>query len=174
METVIITLDDIVSICFAFPRKRMEQVERQLASLTGLVQTALTGAVGVHVALPDSAPDSNNLNAGLPLPSEGGKWLTRWIVSPVVIVSKRLGGWQWLSNIRVIPKRFCSYCLRYWFTSFWVALLDQCSFFFANWTNWTIPFACQLLSLRNCLSLCRFHLRLDLLTWNGLMSVFQN
>ena len=73
METVIITLYEIVSICFAFPRKRMEQVERQLASLTGLVQTALTGAVGVHVALPDSAPDSNNLNAGLPLPSEGGK-----------------------------------------------------------------------------------------------------
>lgn len=56
-----------------FSRKRMEQVERQLASLTGLVQTALTGAVGVHVTLPDNVPDSSSLNSGLPLSSEGGK-----------------------------------------------------------------------------------------------------
>lgn len=51
----------------------MEQVERQLASLTGLVQTALTGAVGVHVTLPDTVPDSSSLNSVLPLSSEGGK-----------------------------------------------------------------------------------------------------
>lgn len=54
-------------------RKRMELVERQLASLTGLVQTALTGAVGVHVQQPPRA-DSNGPDAttGLALSSEEG------------------------------------------------------------------------------------------------------
>ncbi|EFX66222.1 hypothetical protein DAPPUDRAFT_263488 [Daphnia pulex] len=48
-------------------RKRMEQVERKLASLTGLVQTALTSAVGVHVQLSDNDLDSDTNSSGLPL-----------------------------------------------------------------------------------------------------------
>jgi hypothetical protein len=57
----------------------MEQVERKLASLTGLVQTALTSAVGVHVQLSDNDLDSDTNNSGLvpiriPVPSiEPGK-----------------------------------------------------------------------------------------------------
>ena len=57
----------------------MEQVERKLASLTGLVQTALTSAVGVHVQLSDNDLDSDTTNSGLvpiriPVPSiEPGK-----------------------------------------------------------------------------------------------------
>lgn len=63
----------------------MELVERQLASLTGLVQTALTGAVGVHVQQPPRA-DSNGPDAttGLALSSEeGNKWFdqTDWKIS---------------------------------------------------------------------------------------------
>ncbi len=53
----------------------MEQVERKLASLTGLVQTALTSAVGVHVQLSDNDLDSDTNNSGLPLripPAEPG------------------------------------------------------------------------------------------------------
>lgn len=54
----------------------MEQVERKLASLTGLVQTALTSAVGVHVQLSDNDLDSDTNSSGLPLripPVEPGK-----------------------------------------------------------------------------------------------------
>jgi hypothetical protein len=54
----------------------MEQVERKLASLTGLVQTALTSAVGVHVQLSDNDLDSDTNNSGLPLrilPTDPGK-----------------------------------------------------------------------------------------------------
>lgn len=50
---------------------RMELVERQLANLTGLVQTALTATVHVQ---PPSRPESvAETNAPLPLPPEGGK-----------------------------------------------------------------------------------------------------
>jgi hypothetical protein len=52
----------------------MEQVERKLASLTGLVQTALTSAVGVHVQLSDNDLDSDTINPGLRISSsEPGK-----------------------------------------------------------------------------------------------------
>lgn len=52
----------------------MELVERQLASLTGLVQTALTGAVGVHVQPPTPRTDSEQeSSSSLGLPSEEGK-----------------------------------------------------------------------------------------------------
>ena len=57
-----------------YTRKRMEQVERQLASLTGLVQTALTGAVGVHgPARSDNGPESSASSA-LGLSTDGGRW----------------------------------------------------------------------------------------------------
>lgn len=46
----------------------MEQVERKLASLTGLVQTALTSAVGVHVQLPDDDLNGETNNAILRIP----------------------------------------------------------------------------------------------------------
>ncbi|KAI9563847.1 hypothetical protein GHT06_011314 [Daphnia sinensis] len=49
-------------------RIRMEQVERKLASLTGLVQTALTSAVGVHVQLPDDDLNGDTNNAVLRIP----------------------------------------------------------------------------------------------------------
>ncbi|XP_057378598.1 coiled-coil domain-containing protein CG32809-like isoform X3 [Daphnia carinata] len=49
-------------------RIRMEQVERKLASLTGLVQTALTSAVGVHVQLPDDDLNGDANNAVLRIP----------------------------------------------------------------------------------------------------------
>lgn len=45
----------------------MEQVERKLASLTGLVQTALTSAVGVHVQLPDDDLNGDTNISVLPL-----------------------------------------------------------------------------------------------------------
>ncbi|XP_045032849.1 coiled-coil domain-containing protein CG32809 isoform X4 [Daphnia magna] len=67
-------------------RIRMEQVERKLASLTGLVQTALTSAVGVHVQLPDDDLNGETNNAILRIP-------------PPEAVSVYKGDSDWLGSV---------------------------------------------------------------------------
>ncbi|XP_057378597.1 coiled-coil domain-containing protein CG32809-like isoform X2 [Daphnia carinata] len=67
-------------------RIRMEQVERKLASLTGLVQTALTSAVGVHVQLPDDDLNGDANNAVLRIP-------------PPEAVSVYKGDSDWLGSV---------------------------------------------------------------------------